>query len=93
MWIITSVICFYSMMLSPDKPLCWKDAVVPMEFKNETSCILVRDQLAKDLNIDLNARNIRMILKCEKFKETEEIKPLLKPLSTSLTHELNYMTL
>ena len=58
------------MMLSPDKPLCWKDAVVPMEFQNETSCILVRDQLAKDLNVDLNARNVKLSLQCkEKIKE------------------------
>ena len=68
-WIISSVICFYSMMLSPDKPLCWKDAVVPMEFTNEASYILVRDRLAKDLDVDLNARNVKLSLQCkEKIK-------------------------
>ena len=80
------------MSLSPEKALCFQDAKVPLEFESETSCVLVRNQLAKDLNIDLNARNIRMILKCEKSQETEEIKPLLKPLSASLAHRLNYMT-
>ncbi len=70
MWIITSVICFYSMVISPDKPLCWKDAVIPAEFKSETSCILVRDQLARELDVDLNARNVRITLQCkEKIKE------------------------
>ena len=69
MWIITSVICFYSMMLSPDKPLCWKDAVVPMEFQNETSCILVRDQLAKDLDVDMSARNVKLSLQCKEITQ------------------------
>jgi len=58
------------MALSPEKPLCWKDAVIPMKFSSETSCILVRDQLAKDLNTDLNARNVKLSLQCkEKIKE------------------------
>ena len=70
MWIITSVICFYSMQLSPNQPLCWKDAVVPMEFQNLASCILVRDRLAKDLDVDLNARNVKLSLQCkEKIQE------------------------
>ena len=56
------------MMLSPDKPLCWKDAIVPMEFQNEASCILVRDKLAKDLDVDLNARNVKLSLQCKEIK-------------------------
>ena len=70
MWIITSVICFYAMALSPDKPLCWKNAVIPMEFSNKASCLLVRDRLAKDLDVDLNARNVKLSLQCkEKIQE------------------------
>ena len=60
------------MMLSPDKPLCWKDAVIPMEFQSETSCILVRDQLAKDLKVDLNARNVLLTLQCKEIKQEEK---------------------
>ena len=80
------------MQLSPEKPLCFSDAKVPLDLKSETSCILVRNQLAKDLNMDLNARNIRMSLYCKKTKEIKEKKPLIKPLSTLLSHEMNYMT-
>jgi hypothetical protein len=81
MWNVLAVICFHAMVLSPEKPLCFSDAKVPIEFESETSCVLVRDRLAKDLNIDLNARNVRMILKCEKLKETNEKIPDIKPLS------------
>ena len=62
------------MMLSPKQPLCWKDAIIPMEFQNETSCILVRDQLAKDLKVDLNARNVRLTLQCIEDKQEKEEK-------------------
>ena len=61
------------MMLSPDEPLCWKDAVIPMEFQSETSCILVRDQLAKDLKVDLNARNVILTLQCKEIKQENKI--------------------
>ena len=49
------------MMLSPDNPLCWKDAVVPKEFKTEASCILVRNQLTKDLDV----MNVKIIIKID----------------------------
>ena len=74
MWSIFSAICFYGMALSPNQPLCWKDAKVPMDFENESSCILVRDQLAKQINVDLNARNIRMTLQCKEMKQDELLK-------------------
>ena len=92
MWNVLAVICFYGMSISPEKALCFQDAKVPFDLENETSCILIRDQLAKDLDLDLNARNIRMVLYCKNSKEIKEKKPLLKPLSASLAHELNYMT-
>ena len=92
MWNVLAVICFHAMVLSPEKPLCFSDAKVPIEFESETSCVLVRDQLAKDLNLDLNARNVKMVLYCKKIKETEEKKPHITPLSAFLSHELNYMT-
>jgi len=73
MWIITSVLCFYSMALSPDKPLCWKNAVIPMEFSNKASCLLVRDRLAKDLDVDLNARNVKLSLQCKEITQPMDI--------------------
>ena len=61
------------MMLSPDKPLCWKDAVIPMEFKSETSCVLVRDQLSKDLDVDMRARNVKLSLQCKEITQPTDI--------------------
>ena len=58
---------------NPNQPLCWKDAVIPMEFQSETSCILVRDQLAKDLKVDLNARNVRLTLQCKQVIQPTNI--------------------
>ena len=60
------------MMLS-DKPLCWKDAVIPMEFKSETSCVLVRDQLSKDLDVDMRARNAKLSLQCKEITQPTNI--------------------
>tara|TARA_R100000656_G_scaffold6201_2_gene7544 strand:+ start:646 stop:876 length:231 start_codon:yes stop_codon:yes gene_type:complete len=42
-----------------------------MDFENETSCILTRDRLAIDLNVDMNARNVRMILYCAEKKKID----------------------
>ena len=69
MWTVIATICFVGMALSPEKPLCFQQARTPMEFQSEASCILVRDQLVKDLNTDLNARNISMTLYCVKLKK------------------------
>ena len=60
-------------MLSPDKPLCWKDAVIPMEFKSETSCVLVRDQLSKDLDVDMRERNVKLSLQCKEITQPTNI--------------------
>jgi hypothetical protein len=69
MWTIISTLCFMGMALSPETPLCFQQARVPMDFENETSCILVRDRLAKELDVDFNARNIRATLYCVKLKK------------------------
>ena len=58
------------MALSPENPLCFQQARTPVIVESEASCILIRDQLVKDLNTDLNARNISMTLYCVKLKET-----------------------
>ena len=70
MWTIVATICFMGMALSPDKSLCWQQCRVPMQFETEASCILIRDQLVRDLNTDLNARNISMALYCYKLLKT-----------------------
>ena len=60
------------MMLSPNQPLCWKDAIIPIKFQNKTSCILVRDQLSKDLDVDMRARNVLLTLQCKEIKQEEK---------------------
>mgnify|MGYP003632292606 CR=1 FL=1 len=72
MYTIVATICFIGMSLSPTNPLCWQQCRVPMTFETESSCILVRDQLVKDLNTDLYERNITMALYCSKLKITSE---------------------
>jgi hypothetical protein len=72
MWTIVATICFIGLSLSPDKPLCWQKCRVPMTFQTESSCILIRDQLVKDLNTDLYERDITMGLYCQKVKITSE---------------------
>ena len=58
------------MALSPQQPLCWQDAKIPTDFDNKASCILVRDKLAKDLDVDMSARNVKLSLECkEKIQE------------------------
>ena len=64
------------MALSPS-PLCWKDAVIPMEFKSETSCVLVRDQLSKDLDVDMRARNVKLSLQCKEVKQEKKPEKLM----------------
>ena len=70
MWTIVATICFMGMALSQGQPLCFEKCRIPMKFETEASCILVRDQLVKDLNTDSNTRNIRMGLYCAKLLKT-----------------------
>ena len=39
------------MSISPEKALCFQDAKVPFDLENETSCILIRDQLAREMGV------------------------------------------
>ena len=73
MWTIVATICFMGMALSPDKPLCFQQARTPLQVESEASCILIRDQLVRDLNTDLNARNMRMLLYCAKLQNTSGV--------------------
>ena len=44
-----------------------------MEFSNKASCLLVRDRLAKDLDVDLNARNVKLSLQCKEITQPMDI--------------------
>jgi len=44
-----------------------------MEFKSETSCVLVRDQLSKDLDVDMRARNVKLSLQCKEITQPTNI--------------------
>ena len=86
MWVILTMICFYNTQFMADKPICWKDALLPMRYENESSCILVMQALARDLTDDMNNRLASMQMKCHlaedypnyKHKEIDKL-PLFKP--------------
>ena len=87
MWVILTTICFWNtaLMLEADSPICWKDALLPLRYENETSCILVMQQLSRDLGDDMNNRLVTMQMKCHlaedyphyKHKEIDKL-PLFK---------------
>ena len=86
MWIILTTICFYNTAFMGDKPICWKDALLPLRYETESSCILVMQQLSRDLQADMSNRLISMQMTCHpaeddtKFKHKEIDKlPLFKP--------------
>ena len=88
MWVILTTICFWNtaLMLEADSPICWKDALLPLRYENETSCILVMQQLSRDLGDDMNNRLASMQMKCHLAKEYPDFQhkeidklPLLKP--------------
>jgi len=87
MWVILTTVCFFNtaFMMAQDLPICWKDALLPIRYENESSCILVMQQLGKDLQRDMSDRLTTMQMKCvkikgENYKHKEIDKlPLLKP--------------
>ena len=85
MWVILTMICFYNTHFSAGTPICFKDALLPLRYENDTSCILVMQQLARDLTDDMNNRLASMQMKCikvkgENYKHKEIDKlPLFKP--------------
>ena len=66
MWVILTTICFWntSLMLEQDSPICWKDALLPLRYESESSCILVIQQLSRDLGDDMKNRLVTMQMKC-----------------------------
>ena len=86
MWVILTMICFYNTEFMENKPICFKDALLPLRYENESSCILVMQMLARDLNNDMANRLASMKMKCHLAKdypnyEHREIDklPLYKP--------------
>ena len=86
MWVILTTICFYNTAFMGDKPICWRDALIPLRYESESSCILVIQQLGRDLTDDMNNRLASMQMKCHLAKEYPDFQhkeidklPLLKP--------------
>ena len=86
MWVILTTICFYNTAFMADKPICWRDALLPLRYESESSCILVIQQLGRDLTDDMNNRLASMQMKCHLAKEYPDFQhkeidklPLLKP--------------
>ena len=85
MWIILTTICFYNTAFMGDKPICWRDALLPLRYESESSCILVMQQLSRDLQTDMSNRLVTMSMTCHlaegypdfKHKEIDKL-PLYK---------------
>ena len=83
---ILTTICFYNTAFMGDKPICWRDALLPLRYESESSCILVIQQLGRDLTDDMNNRLASMQMKCHLAKEYPDFQhkeidklPLFKP--------------
>ena len=87
MWVILTTICFYNTKIMGENPICWKDALLPLHYEGESSCVLVMQQLSRDLTGDMNNRLIQMNMKCVKIDENDKYfrtiemdqLPLFKP--------------
>ena len=88
MWVILTTVCFFNtaVMANGNKAICFQDALLPLRYNNESSCILVMQMLARDLNDDMANRLASMKMKCHLAKdypnyEHREIDklPLYKP--------------
>ena len=68
-----------------ENPICWKDALLPLKYDNETSCILVMQSLARDLQVDMGNRLVTMSMKCHfaedypNYQHEIDKLPLYKP--------------
>ena len=68
-----------------EDPICWRDALLPLKYENKTSCILVMQQLSRDLQGDMNARLLTMSMTCHFAEDYPDYQheidklPLYKP--------------
>ena len=68
-----------------ENPICWKDALLPLKYESESSCILVMQSVARDLQQDMNARLVTMSMKCHmaldypNYQHEIDKLPLYKP--------------
>lgn len=68
-----------------ENPICWKDALLPLKYDNETSCILVMQSLARDLQVDMGNRLVTMSMTCHfaedypNYQHEIDKLPLYKP--------------
>jgi hypothetical protein len=69
MWVILTTICFFNTAFMEDKPICFQDALLPLRYDNESSCILVMQMLARDLNNDMANRLSSLTMKCHLAKD------------------------
>tara|TARA_Y100000310_G_scaffold343895_1_gene453753 strand:+ start:925 stop:1179 length:255 start_codon:yes stop_codon:yes gene_type:complete len=59
-------------MGSESNPICWQDALLPLHYETESSCVLVMQQLSRDLTSDMNNRLVQMQMKCVKIDENDK---------------------
>ena len=74
MWVILTTICFWNTAMMGESAICWKDALLPLKYENETSCVLVMQQLSRDLGDDMNNRLVTMQMKCHLAEDYPDYK-------------------
>ena len=52
-----------------ENAICWKDALLPLKYESESSCILVMQQLSRELQNDMSNRLVTMQMKCHLAKD------------------------
>ena len=62
------------MMMNQDSPICWKDALLPLRYESESSCVLVMQQLSRDLRVDMGNRLVTMSMTCHLAEDYPDFK-------------------
>ena len=69
MWVILTTVCFFNTAFMGEKPICFKDALLPLRYETDSSCILIMQTLARDLQDDMSNRLVTMQMKCHLAKD------------------------
>ncbi len=62
MFNIVATICFLQLTNLP--PMCLANAYIPVDFETKDECLLKRNVLVQEIDEDLKARHVSMILYC-----------------------------
>jgi|TARA_B100000959_G_C14858115_1_gene573097 hypothetical protein len=74
MWVILTTVCFFNTAFMGEKPICFKDALLPLRYENESSCILIMQMLGRDLNDDIANRSSSLTMTCHLARDYPNYK-------------------